>query len=129
MAKRTSGVYDFFHEEDSFFRCVISDKDDKQCDETINKLTSGSTSSNLKRHLFRCHPKEHSLVEAKDQERKKPKLSITLPSASGQQSIKNFFKTSTKKGTVSLEREEFIQGILQMVVYDGVPLTFFQGKF
>ena len=37
-----------------------------------------------------------------------------------------FFETSNRKATASITKEDFINGILKMIVYNGVPLTFFQ---
>ena len=38
----------------------------------------------------------------------------------------SFFETSYGKATASVTNEDFINGILKMIVYNGVPLTFFQ---
>ena len=38
----------------------------------------------------------------------------------------SFFKISNRKATASITKEDFINGILKMIVYNGVPLTFFQ---
>ena len=37
-----------------------------------------------------------------------------------------FFKTSNQKATASITKEDFTNGILKMIVYNEVPLTFFQ---
>ena len=37
-----------------------------------------------------------------------------------------FFKTSNRKATASITKEDFSNGILKMIVYNGVFLTFFQ---
>ena len=80
-------------------------------------------SANLKRHLKRHHRLAFDKVEEKDSEvTKKTKLQ----KEKGQSSINSFFKTSNRKATASIIKEDFTNGILKTIVYNGVPLTFFQ---
>ena len=93
------------------------------CNSVIPKLKQGSKSANLKRHPKRHHRQAFDRVEEKDSEvTKKTKLQ----KEKGQSSMTSFFKTSNRKATASITKEDFINGILKMIVYNGVPLTFFQ---
>ena len=38
----------------------------------------------------------------------------------------SFFKTSNRKATASITKDDFTNRILKMIVYNRVPLTFFQ---
>ena len=40
----------------------------------------------------------------------------------------SFLKTSNRKATASITKEDFTNGILKMIVYNRVLLTFFQGN-
>ena len=93
------------------------------CNSVIPKLKQGSTSANLKRHLKRHHRQAFDRVEEKDSEATKK---TKLQKEKGQSSMTSFFKTSNRKATASITKEDFINGILKMIVYNGVPLTFFQ---
>lgn len=120
---RKSAVYDYFNEEGDGFRCIISDKECRQCNEFVPKLKKGGgVSSNLKRHLLRHHKQEHGKVE--DEDAKRLKKEEEQPK--GQRSIVSIFPKAIKKATASITREDFVKGILKMIVYNGVPLTFFQ---
>ena len=46
----------------------------------------------------------------------------------GQNAVTNYFQkvNPNPKATASINAEDFKNGILKMVVYNGVPLTFFQ---
>ena len=93
------------------------------CNSVIRKVKQGSTSANLKMHLKRHHPQAFDRVEEKDSEvTKKTKLQ----KEKGQSSMTSFFKKSNRKATASITEEDFTYGILKMIVYNGVPLTFFQ---
>ena len=93
------------------------------CNAVIPKLKHGSTSTNLKRHLKRHHRQAFDRVEEKDFEvTKKTKLQ----KEKGQSIITSFFKTSNRKAIAFITKEDFTNGILKMIVYIGVPLTFFQ---
>ena len=92
------------------------------CNSVIPKLKQGSTSANLKRHLKRCHRQAFDRVEGKDSEvTKKTKLQ----KEKGQSSMTGLFKTSNRKATASITKEDISNGILKMIVYKRVPRTFF----
>ena len=93
------------------------------CNSVIPKLKQGSTSANPKRHLQRHHRQAFNRVEEKDSEVTKK---IKLQKEKGQSRMTSFFKKSNRKATASITKEDFINGILKMIVYNGVPLTFFQ---
>ena len=44
----------------------------------------------------------------------------------GQSSMTIFLKKNIQKAIASISKEDFINGMLKMIVYNGVPLTFFQ---
>ena len=80
-------------------------------------------SANLKRHLKRHYRQVFDRVEEKNSEvTKKTKLQ----KEKGQSSMTSFFKTSNRKATASITKEDFTNGILKMIVYNRVPLTLFQ---
>lgn len=121
---RWSTVYDYFEDEESLFRCKVSIRDSVCCGASIKKLKQGSSSSNLKRHLKRHHPEQFKSVELKDTEcNKKLKLQ---QQPTGQTAISAYFSKTNKKATASISQEDFKTGILKMLVYNGVPLSFFQ---
>ena len=116
---RKSAVYAHFTEEEQHFQCDI-ETNGKRCGAKFAKNKSdGSSSGNLKRHLKRAHPDQHDDVRAKDEAIKKP----TLDKA--QTSMTSFLPVTTKPASISLTKHDLENGILQMVAYDGVPLTFF----
>ena len=119
---RWSTVYDYFEDEENLFRCKVSKKDSACCGTSINKLKEGSSSSNLKRHLKRHHPQQYKSVEQKDS--KKVKLQ---QQPKGQTAIPAYFPKSNKKAIASISYDDFKSGMLKMLVYNGVPLSFFQG--
>ena len=93
------------------------------CTSVIPKLKQGSTSANLKRHLKRHHRQAFNWFEEKDSEvTKKTKLQ----KEKGQSSMTSFFKATNRKATASITKEDFTNGILKMIAYNGVPLTLFQ---
>ena len=93
------------------------------CNSVISKLKQGSTSANLKRHLKRHHRQAFDRVEEKDSVvTKKTKLL----KEKGQSSMTSFFKTSNRKATASITKEDFTNGILKMIVYNEISVTFFQ---
>ena len=74
------------------------------CNSVIPKLKQGSTSDKLKRHLKRHHRQAFDRVEEKDSEvTKKTKLQKEKE----QSSMTNFFKTSNRKATASITKEDF----------------------
>ena len=120
--KKKSNVYEFFEEKNDTFKCKQT-KNDKNCDADIPKLKSGSTASNLKRHLTRHHPEKAKLAEEKDDADKSKKRKLD----ESQKTI-NSFMPATKKACLYISKEDFKLGMIQLIAYDGVPLTFFQGK-
>ena len=116
-------LYEHFFEEGNNFRCRVMLDQCHTCNSVISKLKQGSPSTNLKRHLKRHNRQAFDTVEEKDSEvTKKTKLQ----KEKGQSSITSFFKTSNQKATASITKEDFTNGILKMIAYNGVPLTFFQ---
>ena len=119
---RKSAVYAHFTEGENSFKCSV-ETNGKTCEAEITKNKSdGSSSGNLKRHLKRAHPDQHDAVQESDQNMKKSGLE------KGQTSLHAFLpstSTSSKATSISLKRKELEDGILQMVAYDGAPLTFF----
>ena len=119
---RKSSVYDFFVEENEKFTCSIT-KEGKLCAIEIKLHKSGGASSgNLKRHLKRCHPDEFKSVEDKDESAKRKALER------GQTTLNAFLPRSSVSANILMRGEEFKLGMIRMVAYDGVPLTFFQGE-
>ena len=115
---RKSAVYAHFTESENSFKCSV-ETDGKTCEAVITKNKSdGSSAGNLKRHLKRAHPDQHDAVQESDQNIKKSAIE------KGQTSL-HAFLPSSKTTSITLKRKEFEDGILQMVAYDGVPLTFF----
>ena len=72
---RRSNVYDFFEDGENVFKCNQM-RDDKKCECQIPKLKSGSTASNLKRHLTRHHSEKAKLVGEKDDAEKSKKRKL-----------------------------------------------------
>ena len=119
MAQRKSAVYGYFVEEETRFICAV-EKDGKICNSAFAKNKSdGSSSGNLKRHLKRSHSQEHDEVMKKDEACKRPALER------GQTQLQFNRQPSTSSITVPMMKADLETGILQMVAYDGVPLTFF----
>ncbi|KAM9330121.1 LOW QUALITY PROTEIN: uncharacterized protein PAF06_009560 [Gastrophryne carolinensis] len=82
--------------------------------------------SNLKRHLQRFHPKVLEAVNEKDSNEKIASTSVTknVQKSTGEQSqIRKFFISD--KVTISMTPEKFKHHIIEMVVKNSVPLSFF----
>ena len=120
---RWSVVYEHFFEEGYNFRCRAMLDQNHTCNSVIPKLKQGSMSANLKRLLKRHHRQAFDRVEEKDSEVSKK---TKLQKEKGQSSMTSFFNTSNRKVTASTTKEDFTNGILKMIVYNGVPLSFFQ---
>jgi len=85
-------------------------------------LRQGSTSANLKRRLKRHHRQAFDRVEENDSE---VTNKTKLQKEKGQTTVTRFFEKSILKATASITKEDFTNGILKMIVYNGVPTTFF----
>ena len=123
---RWSAVYDHFVEEGNSFRCIVLKSDGiLECNSLVPKLKQGSASANLKRHLKRHHQQTFQKVEQQDSATTKK---AKLEKVKGQNAVTNYFQkvNPNPKATASINAEDFKNGILKMVVYNGVPLTFFQ---
>ena len=117
---RKSSVYDYFDEEPDTFKCTVTDED-KVCGMAVKKMKTGSAAGNLKRHLQRSHQAEHKAVQEKDEANAKAV-------EKGQQRLSSFLAPTNVSMTIAISQKDFKDGILQMVAYSAVALTFFQSK-
>lgn len=122
-AQKNSPIYTYFElaEDSSSYLCqgiiVVNEKEVK-CDGKIKVATSssqGSRASNLRRHLERAHPKEYKELMQKEQNR-----------AKNQTLMSSFIQT--QQVTVEMSAKRFKDLIIDMVVHDLQPLSFFSGK-
>ena len=122
----TSHVYKCFQldEKQDSYKCIESKKNDEACDTTI-KIGKWNPCSNLKWHIERCHSeawKRIKLAEEHDSSSRAKKRQLALASQSTITSHFNY-----QSATVTINKETFIRGILQMVM-SGVPLRFFESQ-
>ena len=119
---RSSSVYDFFAEKKDKFTCSI-EKEGKLCvAEIAQSKSGGAPSGNLKRHLKRSHPDKFKDVEEKDDAAKR------ATHEKGQKTLTAFLPHSSVSVNILVKREDFKTGMLKMVAYDGVALTFFTNE-
>ncbi|KAM9301722.1 LOW QUALITY PROTEIN: uncharacterized protein PAF06_014937 [Gastrophryne carolinensis] len=113
-------------------QCIRKDDDgEKQCDAKISSFSgpdknAPTRASNLKRHLQRFHPKVLEAVNEKDSNENIASTSVTknVQKSTGEQSqIRKFFISD--KVTISMTPEKFKHHIIEMVVKNSVPLSFF----
>ncbi|KAM9308920.1 LOW QUALITY PROTEIN: uncharacterized protein PAF06_013141 [Gastrophryne carolinensis] len=113
-------------------QCIRKDDDgEKQCDAKISSFSgpdknAPTRASNLKRHLQRLHPKVLEAVNEKDINENIASTSVTknVQKSTGEQSqIRKFFISD--KVTISMTPEKFKHHIIEMVVKNSVPLSFF----
>ncbi|KAM5125247.1 LOW QUALITY PROTEIN: uncharacterized protein ACMZJ9_022334 [Mantella aurantiaca] len=104
---------------------------EKQCDAKIISFggpdkNAPTRASHLKRHLQRFHPKVLEALNEKDSNENIASTSVTknVQKSTGEQSqIRKFFIPD--KVTISMTPEKFKQHIIEMVVKNSVPLSFF----
>lgn len=118
---RKSAVYDFFDENDKKFVCKVENEEGLCGVELVSSRSGGGNSGNLKRHLERLHPKQFEEVESRDAAKRKK-------NGQGQRSIIGCFPSVPVTANILTKKEDFLTGIIQMVVYDGLSLRFFSGK-
>ncbi|KAM5158321.1 LOW QUALITY PROTEIN: uncharacterized protein ACMZJ9_009610 [Mantella aurantiaca] len=113
-------------------QCIRKDYDgEKQCDAKISSFggpdkNAPTRASNLKRHLQHFHPKVLEALNEKDSNENIASTSVTknVQKSTGEQSqIRKFFIPD--KVTISMTPEKFKQHIIEMVVKNSVPLSFF----
>ena len=137
---RRSPVYKYFREDDfnEIFICAIKDEDnDEECGQKFSALGTSdekkignapSRASNLKRHLLRYHiVKYNELCEYEN--------SLAKPSISTKTLLKNrkrkaqeltvdtYLKPTTV--SVSMNRDQFVRGLISMVVENAIALSTF----
>lgn len=140
MATRTkarSAAFDYFilSNDGNYFICHCKKDDDageQFCGTKISSLTTTSSASktptntgktsNVKRHLQRFHPKIYEVVNNKD-------IQMTTSTRNmkctvGQMSPLTSFFVSNKV-TVTMNSEKFKKYIIEMVVKNSIPLSFF----
>lgn len=114
-------------------QCLLSDDDgEKVCDAKLSSFTgseknSPSRASNLKRHLQRFHPAVLEAVLKKDKSTNITSSASTSAkraiSGGEQTQITKFIKTD--KLTVTMTSEKFKKHIIEMVVNNSTPVSFF----
>ena len=144
---KKSAVYDYFtvSEDGEFYICQCdsetetkqvgkqAESEKKLCEAkfSVRASTSGDANaktpktSNLKRHLERYHKKIYDIVDTKDDEKVssakankgRKKEHLNMPT------MKSFFQSS--KVTVSMTAEKFKKSIIEMVVKNSIPISFF----
>lgn len=128
---RQSSVYEYFVfvEEQNKYFCVVKHTDgnnEKLCNATVTN-PKGNPCGNLKRHLARFHPQVHAMVIEADEG--SSTVSKKIRCEKGQMSISSFVKRAPAvSATVTISKQAFLEGLLKMLVYDSVPLTFFESE-
>ena len=135
---RRSSVYRHFSEDEDNFICSIA-VEGKLCRTIMKKARTGST-GNLKRHLERHHRTEFIAIHEQDES------SAKIPALdNGRASLSDFATHSFPDSypdfipeesipaeensiTITMDTSTFEAGILQMIAYEGLPLTHFNGK-
>jgi len=125
MAKiKKSTVFKYFSKSDATedFVCQV------EVNEGICNVKIGKKNFNLKRHLERNHPAVYKEVDDQDRENKCAGYAnqSTKDSKTPRETIEKFFPN--EKVTVSMTKDKFKQHIIDMVVENGIPLTFFSSK-
>ena len=131
MSRPKSAAYNHFIKENDNFLCTINIKDgenEKQCGTKFsgfsgNAKNKPSRCANLKRHLERSHPDEYSKVEAADKEKTQTKGKKPCPAL---QTLNAFMQPTTLSAKVTVTKEDFERGIIEMVVFNSVALQFFE---
>ena len=122
MAKvKQSAVFKYFSKSDTtkYFICQV------KVGEGICNVKIGEKTFNLKRHLEQNHPEIYKEVDGQDRENNtlRSKNQSLQNSSNPVETIAKFFQN--KKVTVSMTKDKFKQHIIEMVVENGIPLTFF----
>jgi len=117
---KKSTVFKYFSKSDATedFVCQV------EVNEGICNAKIGKKTFNLKRHLERNHPAVYKEVDDQDRENKCAGYAnqTTKDSKTPRETIEKFFPN--EKVTVSMTKDKFKQHIIDMVVENGIPLTF-----
>ena len=83
---------------------------------------------NLKRHLERNHPIVYKGVDDQDKQNKsaRSKNQYEKNSRNSRKTMAKFF--FKRKFTISMTKDKFKQHVIEMVIENGIPLTFFSLK-
>ena len=121
---KQSAVFKYFSKSDTtkYFICQVKVGEDI-CNAKIDEKTF-----NLKRHLEQNHPEIYKEVDSQDRENNtlRSKNQSLQNSSNPVETIAKFFQN--KRVTVSMTKDKFKQHIIEMVVENGIPLTFFSSK-
>ena len=125
MAKvKQSAVFKYFSKSDTtkYFICQV------KVVEGICNAKIGEKTFNLKRHLKRNHPEIYKKVDGQERENNTlwSKNQSLQNSSNPVETIAKFFQN--KKVSVSMTKDKFKQHIIEMVVENDIPLTFFSSK-
>ena len=125
---RKSSVYRHFAENAENFVCSIA-VEGNLC-RTIMKKSRSGTTGNLKRHLERNHRAEFTAVNEQDESSAKiPALDEGhFTPDSFPDSFPDFVPAEENSITITMDTATFEAGILQMIAYEGLPFTHFNGK-
>ena len=135
--KSKSSVFDFFSlsDDQKHFLCqCVTYKKDKEitCNVKISKPTAGTLKANasprtssLKRHLKYQRPNILEKVTKQDEERQQQQQTQASSSSSRRSSLSSYMSIEISKQTILKSKEKFKDHLLQMVIHNSIPLSFF----
>ena len=129
MAKRSnqySRVYDSFQfdQKNEAYQCIETKNNGEACRTNI-AIGKWNPCSNLKGHLERCHDESWKRVKLADEDESRLRSKKKKLASSSKPTIKSHFTPLSI--TISMNKEKFIRGIVQMVM-SGVPLSIFESQ-
>jgi len=131
MAAKRSAVFKYFslQEDGITYVCNIENSEGGTCNSkfSVKREDSGSSTRcfNLKRHLERAHSNIHQSVKQEDDALKKPRMKEPDNQGKG---ITSYFKLIPTAVKVDMTRENFLRGIIELVVYQLLPFSHFKSQ-